>query len=261
MRSIVLATVLAALLTVPAAAQSKPVKKAAPAQPTGNLKTLRDKASYAIGLKLGEQFARQLVDPNIDAMLAGVEDGMAGKKQLTDEQLEAVMQAFDKEIGGKLAERNLREGKAYLAANKKKPGVKVTKSGLQYKILKEGKPGPKPGPDDTITAHYRGTLINGQEFDSSFRRGAPIQIPMESLIAGWKEALLMMTPGAKWQLVVPTDLAYGESGHPPIIEPNCTLIFEMELIGSQKAEAVSSDVQPRRRPAARAAARPEEETR
>jgi FKBP-type peptidyl-prolyl cis-trans isomerase FklB len=234
MFTVLRAAIIIGLLCVPLAAQAP-----APAKPT-DLKTLRDKASYSIGLSIGERFASQLIDPNVQTLLRGIQDGLAGKKDLSDEQIKAVMEAYDKEITARLTERNQKEGAVFLAANKKKEGVKTTKSGLQYKILKAGKGTQRPGPDDLISAHYTGRLISGQEFDSSYRRREPLVIGVGGVIAGWTEALQLMTVGSKWQLVVPPELAYAADGFPPMIGPHATLVFELELLGVEKAEDVGA---------------------
>jgi len=134
-----------------------------------------------------------------------------------------------------LAAKNKAAGEAFLAENAKKEGVKVTKSGLQYKIIEEGE-GPSPGPSDMATVNYRGTLIDGTQFDSSYDRGQPATFPVGGVIAGWTEALQLMKPGAKWQLFIPSDLAYGERGAGKDIGPNSTLVFDVELLSVEKGE-------------------------
>jgi FKBP-type peptidyl-prolyl cis-trans isomerase FklB len=146
------------------------------------------------------------------------------------------MMAFQKEVMAKQAEvakKNKAEGEAFLAENKKKEGVKTTPSGLQYKVIKPGK-GKKPKSSDTVTVNYRGTLIDGTEFDSSYKRGQPATFQVSGVIPGWTEALQLMEEGAKWQLFIPSNLAYGERGAGGVIGPNATLIFEVELISIQE---------------------------
>lgn len=257
MRSLFMAGLLSLALASPAGAQTRNAESSAAAKPS-KYKTLLDRASYAIGLSLGERLSQQLIRPNLAAVSEGLQDGLSGKRQLNDEQLRATMEAFDKEVGARLKERNTQEGEEFLAANKKKAGVKTTKTGLQYKLLKEGKGGKRPAATDTITAHYRGTTVTGEEFDSSYRRGRPLVISVDSVIPGWTEALQMMTVGTKLQLVIPPELAYGEEGMPPAIGPNSTLVFEMELLGIQTPEPLGGAADAPRKSAARPAKRLEE---
>jgi len=193
----------------------------------GELKSVRDKASYSIGMMFGTNFKKQGVDVDIELLIQGLRDASAGKTQLTEEQAGEAVQAFEKDIVAKQSQ----ESKDFLTNNKKKPGVKTTPSGLQYKVIKAGK-GPKPKGTDAVTVTYRGTFINGNEFDSS--GGKPFTIPVGQVIEGWKEALQLMDVGSKWQLFIPSELAYGEQGQPPI-GPNTTLVFELELLQIAKA--------------------------
>jgi FKBP-type peptidyl-prolyl cis-trans isomerase FkpA len=143
-----------------------------------------------------------------------------------------VMANFKKEMEGKMAEagtKSKKVGEDFLAGNKSKEGVKTTPSGLQYKVLKEGK-GAKPKATDVVKVHYRGTLVDGTEFDSSYKRGEPIEFPLNGVIKGWTEGVQLMTPGSKYQFFIPSELAYGEEGRPPTIPGNSALIFEVELI-------------------------------
>jgi FKBP-type peptidyl-prolyl cis-trans isomerase FklB len=143
------------------------------------------------------------------------------------------MMAKQQELAKRLGEKNKKEGEAFLSENRKKEGIKALPSGLQYKVVKAGT-GKKPKSTDTVTTHYRGTLIDGTEFDSSYRRGQPASFPVSGVIAGWTEALQLMEEGAKWQLFIPPNLAYGERGAGSQIGPNATLIFEIELISIQE---------------------------
>jgi FKBP-type peptidyl-prolyl cis-trans isomerase FklB len=211
-------------------------------QAAPQLKDLKDKASYSIGLNIGSNFKKQNVDLNPDALLAGVKDALSGKKPaLSEAEAREVMTTWSKELGEKqkaMAEKNEAEGKKFLEENKKKEGVKTTASGLQYKVLKEGN-GPQPKATDTVTVDYRGTLIDGTEFDSSYKRGQPATFPLNGVIKGWTEGLQLMKPGAKYQFFIPSELAYGPRAMGPDIAPNSTLIFEVELKSVQPAPAAS----------------------
>src|ERR1700757_1474172 len=195
------------------------------------LKDQKDKVSYSIGMQIGFNLARQKVDINADILAAGIKDAIANKPQLTPDQVKDVMQQFEKDMEQKqkqLGEKNKAEGAKFLEENKKKPGVKTTASGLQYKVEKEGT-GAQPKATDMVTVNYRGTLINGTEFDSSYKRGQPATFPVNGVIKGWTEALQLMKAGSKYQLFVPSNLAYGERAVSAEIGPNSTLIFEVEL--------------------------------
>ncbi|MGO9085771.1 MAG: FKBP-type peptidyl-prolyl cis-trans isomerase [Candidatus Sulfotelmatobacter sp.] len=203
--------------------------------PTLTLKTQRDKESYAMGMNLGMGLHKQglTLDPALVAR--GMKDGMAGGKTLlTETDARAALQQLQDDVSQKLVMANHKDGEAFLAANKSKEGVVALPSGLQYKIMKEGT-GPKPTASDTVTCNYRGTFINGTEFDSSYKRGQPVSFAVSGVIKGWTEALQLMPVGSKWQLFIPSDLAYGDNGRPGIA-PGATLIFEVELIsiGEQK---------------------------
>ena len=208
------------------------------APPKGEFKTLKDKASYAIGMSIGRSMKQQGVEVSPELLARGLRDALGGDKfLLTDQEAEEALNQFQEEAVAASAERQKKEGVAYLVANGKKPDVKTTASGLQYKVLKTGT-GPKPKADDIVTTHYRGTLVDGKEFDSSYKRGEPAVFPVNGVIAGWTEALQLMPVGSKWQLAVPANLAYGERGRPPVIAPNSTLLFDVELldIGAPKQE-------------------------
>jgi FKBP-type peptidyl-prolyl cis-trans isomerase len=204
------------------------------------LKTQKEKFSYAIGMNTGQRIAQSLNDKSVPfdpAILArGLKDALSGGKTLlTDAEAQAILGEVAKEMHDKQQVKmqeegtvNKKEGDAFLAANKTKEGVVTLPSGLQYKIEKEGA-GPKPAASDTVVCNYRGTLVNGTEFDSSYKRNEPTTFPVSGVIKGWTEALQLMPVGSKWQLFIPPDLAYGPSGRPGI-EPNSTLIFEVELL-------------------------------
>lgn len=203
-----------------------------------SLKTQKDKVSYAIGAQIGTDMKRQAVDINPDSLAKGLKDGFQGSKMLlTDQEMREAVTSLQQQMAAKQAERmrelgakNKQAGAAFLAENKKKDGVKVLPDGLQYKVIKEGT-GKMPKAEDTVTVNYRGTLIDGTEFDSSYKRGEPATFPVKGVIKGWTEALQLMKVGSKWQLFIPPELAYGEQGAGRIIGPNSTLIFEVELLG------------------------------
>jgi FKBP-type peptidyl-prolyl cis-trans isomerase FklB len=200
-------------------------------------KTPKDKLSYTLGVNAGQNLQQQAIDIDPEMFARGLKDAMTGAKiTLTDEEMLQIIMAFQKEAMEKqtlkmkeIAEKNKKIGEDFLAENKKKEGVKTLPSGLQYKIIKNGK-GKLPKLTDKVTANYRGTLINGTEFDNSYKRGQPVKFPVNGVIPGWTEALKMMKAGSKWQLFVPPQLAYGEQGAGAIIGPNETLIFEIELL-------------------------------
>jgi FKBP-type peptidyl-prolyl cis-trans isomerase FklB len=201
------------------------------------LKDQKDKVSYSIGMQIGFNLARQKVDINPDVLAAGIKDSLAGKPQLNPDQVKEVMATFEKDMEQKQkdsGEKNKAEGTKFLEENKKKEGVKTTASGLQYKVLKDGN-GPQPKASDTVTVNYRGTLINGTEFDSSYKRGQPASFPVNGVIKGWTEALQLMKVGSKYQLFIPSNLAYGERSVSPDLAANSTLIFEVELLDAKPA--------------------------
>jgi FKBP-type peptidyl-prolyl cis-trans isomerase FklB len=211
--------------------QQQPVLKARP-----ELQTEKDKFSYALGMNIGTNLHRQAVSVDPDILMRGLKDSLAGGQTLlTEEEARAAIMQVQSEIRKQQQERlqaqaeaNKKEGEAFLAANKTKEGVVTLPDGLQYKILQAGT-GPKPTTGDSVTVNYRGTLVNGTEFDSSYKRGQPATFQVTGVIKGWSEALQLMPVGSKWQLFIPADLAYGERG-PGDIGPNSTLIFEVELL-------------------------------
>jgi len=204
------------------------------------LKTDKEKQSYAMGMSLGIGLHKQgmALDPALVAR--GLRDAQTGAKPaMTEEEMNTAVQDFRREVGQKMqatvqsqGAANRRAGEEFLQANKDKPGVITLPDGLQYKILKEGD-GPKPTASDTVTCNYRGTLINGTEFDSSYKRGQPASFPVGGVIKGWTEALELMPVGSKWELYIPSDLAYGDRGAGQDIAPGDTLIFEIDLLGIQ----------------------------
>ncbi|HKM46944.1 MAG TPA: FKBP-type peptidyl-prolyl cis-trans isomerase [Terriglobales bacterium] len=236
--------------TTPKAATTAkaPVKKTATAAKSAEppaLTTRKDKFSYALGMNigsgLGANLKRQSVEVDWNLVSQGLKDSAAGSKtRLTDDEAKAVLTEVQNELQKQqqekmkvASEKNKTEGEAFLAANKSKEGVVTLPSGLQYKILTPGT-GPKPVATDSVVCNYRGTLVNGTEFDSSYKRGQPATFGVGQVIKGWTEALQLMPVGSKWQLFIPSNLAYGERGEPRGgIEPNATLIFEVEVLSIQ----------------------------
>ena len=256
------------------AAQNPPAKAAAPAatakKPTTSksgqtagqtpaaltLATPKDKLSYSIGMNIGKSLKRDNVDVDPAIVLRGLRDVLGGGNLLmNDQEAQSILTNLQTDLRKKqeqemqqVGETNKKEGDAFLTANKIKDGVVALPSGLQYKILQEGT-GPKPTAADTVTVNYRGTLINGTEFDSSYKRGQPASFPVGGIIKGWTEALLLMPVGSKWQLFIPADLAYGPRQASPAIGPNSTLVFEVELLSIQPKAATPPTAQPAANPA------------
>ena len=232
-----------AAAATPAAKPHRATTAKSPAAPLA-LTTQKEKFSYALGMNLGTTLHKQAVpvDPNI--LARGLKDALAGgKTALTEDQARATLMEVQTEMRKKQEEQmqiageaGKKEGDAFLAANKTKEGVVTLPSGLQYKVLTQGT-GPKPTPSDSVVCNYRGTLINGTEFDSSYKRGEPATFPVTGVIKGWTEALQLMPVGSKWQLFVPSDMAYGERSPAPQIGPSSTLIFEVELLSIQPKSA------------------------
>lgn len=201
------------------------------------LTTEKDKISYSIGTDIGNSLKRQEIDVDTDVLFKGIRDVMTGGKLLlTDEEMRSTMDEFRNKMIAKqqdkmkeLGEKNKEEGEAFLAENKKDKDVVTLPSGLQYKVITEGD-GAMPKATDKVTVNYRGTLIDGTEFDSSYTRGQPASFPVNGVIPGWTEALQLMKAGSKWKLFIPSNLAYGERGAGGKIGPNAALIFEVELI-------------------------------
>jgi FKBP-type peptidyl-prolyl cis-trans isomerase len=212
------------------------------------LKTAEDKQSYALGMNIGMGMHRQGLEVNPDLVTRGFKDAFAGgKTALTEDEARAALTELQAEMKKKMQDKaqttgaaNKKEGDAFLAANKGKEGVVTLPSGLQYKILKEGT-GPKPTASDTVVCNYKGTLIDGKEFDSSYKRGEPATFPVGGVIKGWTEALQLMPVGSKWQLFIPADLGYGDRGAGADIGPGATLIFEVELMSIQEKQGAKSE--------------------
>jgi FKBP-type peptidyl-prolyl cis-trans isomerase FklB len=217
-------------------------------QPVLTLKTQKDKVSYALGMNLGTNLRKQSVEADPALVLRGLKDALAGGKLLlTDDEARAALTQLQTEVRNKQQEQikiageiNKKASAEFLSANKTKEGVVSLPSGLQYKILTEGT-GPKPSATDTVSCNYRGTLLDGTEFDSSYKRGQPASFPVTGVIKGWTEALQLMPVGSKWQLFIPSELAYGERGADPRsgIGPGATLIFEVELLSIQAKPEVA----------------------
>ena len=221
------------------------------AQQAPKLTTFQEKLSYATGLDVGGYFKEMGQEIQLENLTRGITDAYTGKEPaMTKAEVGQVLQEFAEKMQAKqvaqlnaLQEKNAAAGKAYLEENKKKKGVVETKSGLQYEILVKGT-GQKPGPSDVVKFNYTGSFIDGKEFDSSVKRGAPLTMPVSQLIPGWTEALQLMPVGSKYHLVVPADLAYGESGLPPVIEPNAVLLFDVELLAIEQPKKADAPAAP-----------------
>lgn len=226
---------LVAVVAVPATAQE--------------LETQSDQLSYTIGMDIGKSLAGQDADLDLDLIIQGLRDVYEGNETLlTEDEALAVRDEFIKERQqameqerSQAAETNKAEGEAFLAENSQKDGVQVTDSGLQYTVLEEGDGARPAGPESKVTVHYKGTLIDGTEFDSSYSRGEPATFALNQVIPGWTEGLQMMSEGAKYKFFIPSDLAYGDQGRPGPIGPNSTLIFEVELLEIEDSQATAED--------------------
>lgn len=230
---------LTALLLFPALGFAADKDKAA-----AELKTFQDKLSYSMGLDVGTYFKGMKDDIDYDRLILGITDSFKGNKPLlTPEEVAEVQKEFAAKMQAKQAtqikeqqEKNKKAGDEYLAKNKEKKGVVVTKSGLQYEVVKKGN-GVKVKAGDQVKVHYTGTLVNGTVFDDSRKRGEPAVFGVDQVIPGWSEALKLMDVGSQYKLAIPSSLAYGEQGAPPVIEPNSVLLFDVELISIEKKEA------------------------
>jgi len=233
------------------------------------LSTQKDKASYAIGMNIGkglkENLTKDAVDINSEILLRGMKDALAGNKPLlTDEETQATLTTLQndvrkhqQELHEAEAAKNSKAGQDFLEANKAKPGVVTLPSGLQYKVISPGN-GPKPTASDVVVCNYKGTLVDGTEFDSSYKRGKPATFPVGQVIKGWTEALQLMPVGSKWELVIPPSLGYGEKGAGPI-GPDQTLLFEVELMSIQPAKPAipNPQAQPQAQPQSEPQAQPQ----
>lgn len=212
------------------------------------LKDQKDRTSYSLGINVVQTLKNQSMDMNVEAFIQGIRDAFSeGEKLMTDQEVNETLKELQTRLTAKrneqlkeIGDKNRKEGENFLEANKEKEGVITLPSGLQYKVLKEGD-GDKPTYHDTVTVNYRGTLVDGTEFDSSYKRGQPAVFRVSGVIPGLSEALQLMTPGSKWQVFIPSDLAYGERGAGRIIEPNETLIFEVELISFESGMKFHTD--------------------
>ena len=216
---------------------------------TNVLNNDRARASYAIGMMSGSSWKQQGIDVDDDVLLRGLKDAQAGTNMLmTEQEMRDTLNQFQKTLSAKQqkmraekALKNKTEGDAFLATNKNQPGVVTLPDGLQYKVLTNGT-GEVPEANDTVTVNYRGTTIDGTEFDSSAKTGHPAQFRVGGVIHGWTEALMRMKVGSKWQLFIPSELAYGQYGRPPKIEPNAVLIFDIELLSDVRPQPLTSDI-------------------
>lgn len=229
-RLIITAAVLAILTAGPAAAET-------------DLKTEKAQQGYAVGYNLGQRIVSDGLGVDVEALLQGVKDGMTKATPKMDEAarnkaLQALQEAYmaqQKQAKDAEANKNLADGKAFLESNKLREGVKTTKSGLQYKVIKSGD-GKTPTAEDTVEVHYEGRLIDGKVFDSSIKRGKPARFPVNGVIKGWTEALQLMKEGDKWEIYIPAELGYGANGAGQAIPPNAALVFEVELIKVDKKD-------------------------
>jgi FKBP-type peptidyl-prolyl cis-trans isomerase len=219
---------LAAVVVAVVAPQAK-------AQQAGGLRDLRQKASYSFGMSMGSTLKKQGVDIDVNLLMQGIKDATAGKTLLTEEEAMQVMQQFEQQMIAQQATKS----KQFLTDNQKRPGIQITKDGLQYKVLTTGK-GPKPKAEDMVRVNYKAMFIDGTEFENNGEK--PFTTPVNQVIPGWKEALQLMPVGSKWLLFIPPELAYGAEGSPPAIAPNTTLVFELELLEIAKPGAATGAV-------------------
>jgi FKBP-type peptidyl-prolyl cis-trans isomerase len=232
----------------PAAPAAKAAPAAAPAAaPSGKPESLQDRASYTIGLNLGKSLKTNDIQANIDLIIRGLRDGLGGGQALlTDEEMQTTMQTLQQQVTAQqeakrkaLGEKNKAEGEAFLAKNKEKPGVKTTASGLQYEVISEGT-GPMPKATDSVTVNYKGTLMDGTVFDSSYDRKEPVTFVLNQVIPGWTEGVQLMKVGSKYKFYIPAAMGYGERGAGNTIGPNTPLVFEVELLSIGKPEPAAA---------------------
>jgi len=250
---LVIATAVRAEDSKPSASPAASASPSASASAESNqsLKDEKDKLSYSVGVDIGRTIQRLNVDLSQGPLTQGILDVLSSHPMaLSDDELQQRLQAFQQKLAQKQeealaqkqqemkssAEKNKAEGKKFLDENAKKDGVTTLPDGLQYKVVKQGT-GEKPKPTDVVEVNYRGTFIDGKEFDSSEKNGGPVSFPVNEVIKGWSEALTLMPIGSKWQLFIPSDLAYGDEGEGDDIQPGSTLVFDVELLGVKKEEA------------------------
>jgi FKBP-type peptidyl-prolyl cis-trans isomerase FklB len=205
----------------------------------------QDRLSYAIGVEVTRPIMKENISINKAAFIEGVHDSLSGKDlKMTEEDIKLSISTLVQEMTQKkeneiklVAERNKKEGENFLALNKKEKNIVTLPSGIQYKVISASGLKKHPGPKDTVTTHYQGTLIDGTKFDSSYDRGEPVKFSLDQVITGWTEVLQLMSPGDKWQVVIPSELAYGQYAPSPVIGPNKTLIFDIELLDYQATKA------------------------
>lgn len=236
MKKIIL-VLLSIVLISSAFAQKKSAKAPKSSKPAVELKTMMDSISYTLGVNIGKSIQKDKLELDLNLFFKGTKDMVSGAPVLlTDEQMKSLMDRFgqlmmekQQQLAKEVAAKNKAAGEAFLAENKKKEGVTTTASGLQYKVITKGT-GKIPTAQDTVVAHYKGTLITGTEFDNSFKRNEPATFAVTGVIKGWQEALQIMPVGSKWEIYVPAELGYGDQGAGQVIPPGAALIFEIELI-------------------------------
>ena len=231
-------------------AQSAQPAAPAPANAAGKPESLEDRASYSIGLNLGRSLKTNDIKANTELIIKGLRDGLAGQQLLTDQEMQSTMQEFQQQVQAQqeakqkeIGEKNKMEGEAFLTKNKARQGVKTTASGLQYEVLTEGT-GAQPKATDTVTVNYKGTLMDGTTFDSSYDRGQPATFVLNQVIPGWTEGVQLMKVGSKYKFYIPASLGYGERGAGGVIGPNAPLVFEVELLSIGQPNAPQQPQQP-----------------
>jgi len=255
MKKLIIVFVSVVLLIVVNANCTKSTEQESPGK-KASLETLQQKGSYLMGYQQGQGIKMREFDTEIelDAFIQGIKDGLKGEPQIEEQKMNEIFREFFQGVRERLeakkkvlGEKNKAEGEQWLKENAKKEGITVTASGLQYQVLTEGT-GPKPAPTDMVTVQYIGTLTDGKEFDSSYKRGEPARFPLNRVIPGWTEGLQLMSKGAKYKFFLPSNLGYGEQGQGGIIGPNAVLIFEVELLDFEPAKTPASPMQMQKNP-------------
>lgn len=250
MKRIIIVFVSAALLIAVNVSCTKSTESESPGKEI-SLDTLQQKGSYIMGYQQGRNLKMRQLDTEIDldTFIQGLKDAVKGESKIEEKEMNEIFREFFQGVRERLetkrnalGEKNKAEGEQFLKENAQKEGVTVTGSGLQYRVLTEGT-GPNPSPTDTVTVHYKGTLIDGTEFDSSYKRGEPAKFPLNRVIAGWTEGLQLMNKGAKYEFFIPPDLGYGARGQGDKIGPNAVLIFEVELLDFEASKTPPSPIQ------------------